>query len=233
MKDVVVSYLQEHWTPQQISERFKLEGFESVSHETICKFIYKDAQRGGRLFKLLPKHHRARRRRGRKIHDKRGSIAHMRTLKERPNSAVSRKYQGHWGQDSMLGKNRSRNIQALKCENHKADTVHHATVKMLKNQKVKSITNDQGREYARHQSTEEAFDTKIYFCDAGKPYQRGLNEGKIVILRRYIPTKTYLKSLTQKQLSQITDKNNKTPMKCLGWLTPYEVMFKTRIALVN
>jgi IS30 family transposase len=65
---------------------------------------------------------------------------------------------------------------------------------------------------------------KIYFCDPYSSHQRGTNENRIGILRQYLPKKTDLTELTNRDLEKIEFEINNRPMKCLDWRTPYEVM---------
>ena len=45
--------LKEYWSPEQISGRMKLDIGESVVHETIYRYIYKNKVNGGKLYKSL------------------------------------------------------------------------------------------------------------------------------------------------------------------------------------
>jgi len=51
LKRVVISFLHEGYSPEQISGRLKFEGKETVSHETIYKMIRSDKKAGGNLYK--------------------------------------------------------------------------------------------------------------------------------------------------------------------------------------
>ena len=57
---------------------------------------------------------------------------------------------------------------------------------------LKSITWDQGSEMARHLDITAATGAKVYFCDAGSPWQPGSNKNTNGLLRQYFPKGTDL-----------------------------------------
>ncbi len=50
--------------------------------------------------------------------------------------------------------------------------------------------------------------TVVYFCDAGKPYQKGLVEQTNGLLRRYLPRSTDARTLTQKEVYKYATRLN-------------------------
>ena len=135
----------------------------------------------------------------------------------------------------MLGKNRKTGVLVItdrksrfnkfrKLNRRLAPKVTRETIKALKGLPVKSITNDRGQEFSDHERCSKKMRVQIYFCDPYSSYQRGTNENRIGILRQYFPKKTDLTNLSNKQLEKIEFEINNRPMKCLDWLTPYEVM---------
>ena len=46
------------WSPEQISERLRVEGLPAVSHETIYRRIYQNKQEGGDLYIFLRRRHK-------------------------------------------------------------------------------------------------------------------------------------------------------------------------------
>ena len=78
----VETLLRIQWAPEQISDRLKLEGLPSVSHETIYLHIYKNKREGGVLYTCLRRQHTYRKR----IHKycKRGGWDTRRPIATRP-----------------------------------------------------------------------------------------------------------------------------------------------------
>lgn len=169
--------------------------------------------------------------------ERRGKIQNAVPISERPKKANKRKKLGHWERDTMLGKNRKTAVLVItdrksrfnkfrKLNRRLAPKVTHETMKALQGLPVKSITNDRGQEFSDHERCAKKMKVKIYFCDPYSSYQRGTNENRIGILRQYFPKKTDLTLLSNRQLKKIEFEINNRPMKCLDWLTPYEVMME-------
>jgi IS30 family transposase len=60
----VVEKLRQGWSPQQIAGRSRLEGVETVSHEYVYALLHRDKKRGGKLYRLLKRFGRRKRRLG-------------------------------------------------------------------------------------------------------------------------------------------------------------------------
>lgn len=230
----IKSRLEKKWSPEQISNRLKLEKKPTVSAETIYKFVYADKKAGGELWRNLRRAHRSRNPRF-PSENRRGRIKDARPISKRPESAKERKRVGHWERDTMLGLDRKTGILALtdrktrfnkfiKLNRRTAPKVTSATIKALKNLPLVSITNDRGQEFADHKNCASKLGVKIFFCDPYSSYQRGTNENRIGILRQYFPKRTELKTISQARIRKIEFEINNRPMKCLDWRTPYEVM---------
>jgi IS30 family transposase len=236
LKKDISKRLRMKWSPEQISNRLKLENKPSASAETIYKFVYADKEAGGELWKNLRRSHRSRRRRF-PSHERRGRIKDARPISKRSKAANERKTTGHWERDTMIGLDRKSAVLALvdrktrfnkfiKLNRRLASKVTAATIKALKGLPVASITNDRGLEFADHKSCSSKMKVKIFFCDPYTSSQRGTNENRIGILRQYFPKRTDLKSISNKMIRKVEFEINNRPMKCLDWKTPYEVMMK-------
>jgi IS30 family transposase len=88
----------------------------------------------------------------------------------------------------------------------------------------RTLTWDQGKELALHQQITEQTGTKVYFCDAHSPWQRGTNENMNGLLRDYFPKRTDLRDLTAEQLQAVADEVNTRPRKSLGWARPADLL---------
>lgn len=233
---MITDRLELKWSPEQISNRLKLEDEADISTETIYKFINQDRENGGHLWRNLRRSNRSRKRRI-PSEDRRGQIQNAHPISERSKKGNKRKKLGHWERDTMLGKNRKTGVLVItdrksrfnkfrKLDRRTAHNVTNETIKALKGLPIKSITNDRGQEFSDHQRCAKKLKVNIYFCDPYSSYQRGTNENRIGILRQYFPKKTDLTQLSNRQLKIIEFEVNNRPMKCLDWRTPYEVMME-------
>ena len=86
----------------------------------------------------------------------------------------------------------------------------------------RSITFDNGSEFAAHRRIKAKLRMATFFCDPHSPWQKGGVENLIGRIRRWLPRKTNLENLTQRDLDDIAMDQNLTPRKCLGFRTPLE-----------
>ena len=88
---------------------------------------------------------------------------------------------------------------------------------------VKTITFDNGTEFAEHEKVADLLNVKTYFAAPYCSWQRGTNENTNGLIRRYLPKGTCFKTLHQNQLQNIVQQLNNRPRKCLNAKTPNEV----------
>ncbi len=86
----------------------------------------------------------------------------------------------------------------------------------------KTLTIDNGTEFALHYRLTEKLAVQTYFWDFHSPWQKGGVENAIGRLRRRLPRKTNLASLSSRQIASIVRIYNDTPRKCLDFKTPAE-----------
>jgi transposase, IS30 family len=88
----------------------------------------------------------------------------------------------------------------------------------------RTLTWDQGKELALHQRITAQTGTRVFFCDAHSPWQRGSNENMNGLLRDYFPKGSDLRQVTAEQLARVADEINNRPRKTLGWARPAELL---------
>jgi IS30 family transposase len=88
----------------------------------------------------------------------------------------------------------------------------------------RTLTWDQGKEMALHQQITEQIGTKVFFCDAHSPWQRGTNENMNGLLRDYFPKSTDLGDISAEELARVAQEVNHRPRKTLGWARPAELL---------
>ena len=236
----VVQKIRLKWSPEQISNGFRINGYPYVSPQTIYTFLHEEKKDGGSLWRNLRYSHKRRQRRF-PNEERRGKIQNARPISERSESANQRKTRGHWERDTMLGKNRKNAVLVItdrktrynlfsKVSRRLAPLITQRTARLLAGFPVRSITNDRGQEFSGHQKLERKLGKPVYFCEPYSSFQRGTNENRIGILRQYIPKGSDISNLHGRTLKRMAKEINQRPMKCLGWRTPYELMLKKNCA---
>ncbi len=106
-----------------------------------------------------------------------------------------------------------------------ANVVTKALIDMLRPIKpiIKTITSDNGKEFAYHEQISKTLNAKFYFCNPYHSWERGLNEHTNGLIRQYIPKKSSLAHISKKEIAMIANRLNHRPRKVLNYKTPYEV----------
>ena len=87
-----------------------------------------------------------------------------------------------------------------------------------------SLSLDNGSEFSEFRLLQEELNANIYFAEPHKPWQRGTNENTNDILRYYFPKGYNFHELSDESLKKVVDEINNKPRKCLGWLSPAEIL---------
>ena len=95
---------------------------------------------------------------------------------------------------------------------------------------VRTITADNGSEFCDHELVAEKLKTDIYFANPYSSWERGLNENFNGLLRQYIRKGTDLRTVTDKQITEIERALNARPRKCLGFRQPVAIFNELRKA---
>lgn len=238
--DWVITQLRKGWTVEEIAGRIRIEFPDDprmrVSAETLYGWIYDAGQQHRGLRQYLPRGHKKRRRKkGRGVHRER--FRWRTSIHDRPEVIEGRKQFGHWESDSVLGaagtgalhttvERTSRYYQAVKIPAVTARATVDAQIALFQNlpgHAVRSVTADNGSEFAFHYELADALAVPTYFADPYSAYQRGSNEHFNGRLRRYLPKGTRFDTLTQTEVNEFVNEINNRPRKILGWATPAEI----------
>jgi IS30 family transposase len=226
----VEAFLSVQHSPEQIASYLPL------SHESIYQHIYRD-----RSCKLRP-YLRSQKRKRRCYAGNRslttGPIANRRGIELRPASVELRACIGHWEVDTIIGKGhkgaivtlveRKSGFTLLKLlPNKTAENVSAAMIELLMPFKhmVKTITSDNGSEFAMHEAVDAALGCTSYFARPYASWQRGTNENTNGLVRQYVPKNRKFNTVSHKEIEMIQDRLNHRPRKRLGFNTPDNVFY--------
>ena len=183
-----------------------------ISHETIYRFIYAQIARKKDYSwrHYLP---RAKAKRGRRCYKGRSPASFItlrRPLAERPSAVADRRTPGHWEADLMVFRNgqailerHSRLLIAARPPGKAAAPIAqamHALLAPLPPTWRQTITFDNGTEFARHYAL-HALGLETFFCETHSPWQKGGIENAIGRLRRTLPRKTDLATLSEEHFT--------------------------------
>jgi transposase, IS30 family len=244
LREVVAGKLDKRWSPAQISRwlrrRYPRRAGWHVCAETIYEGIYRGLivpagpanLRTGRIYR----HHRGR---GRSRDGALRQSTNMKSIRERPPAAESRRQAGHWEGDLIVGaaqrsaiatlvERKTRHTLLVRLPgDHSAQSVGDALIgafAALPPQLRRTLTWDQGNEMFHHERIEQGTRLKIYFADPHSPWQRGSNENTNGLLRQYFPKGTDLGVWTSEQLAEVAAELNDRPRLCLNDKTPRQLM---------
>ncbi len=228
-----------NWNPQEISAYLKLNGIASVSHELMYQYINKDRLTGGYLYTLLPrrgKKYKKRNLKSRRIWkhtEKRNSIC------DRGNEADQRIKIGHWEGDTVEGKGHKNGIGTFvdrksrftiirKVNDKSSIEMKNAIMRAFSNYPdiLKTLTVDNGTEFALHSEISKELNTNIYFAHPYSPWERGTNENTNGLIRRFYPKGTDFTKISEREFIKVQHLLNERPRKCLGYKTPKQVFMK-------
>jgi IS30 family transposase len=244
LREHVQGQLHAKYSPEQISQRLMIDFLDDpemrVSHETIYQALY--VQGRGALRRELTtclRTGRALRKPRRKSAKRRGRIAGMVNISQRPAEVEDRAVPGHWEGDLITGSVNKSAIGTLVERAtgyvmllhlpgaHGALEVQDAMVEVmssLPNALRRTLTWDQGREMCNHIQIAAATEIDIYFCDPHSPWQRGTSENTNGLLRQYFPKGTDLSGYHRDYLAFVAAELNRRPRKRLGWRNPAEAL---------
>ena len=231
--------LEKQWSPVQISGRLKREEPKiEVSHETIYQYVWEDKRMGGQLYKNL-------RHRGKKYNKRsskkagRGLIPNRIGIEDRPAEVDEKNRLGDWEVDTIIGSLGGKVIVSAverltkytKLVLAKGKTAHEVEDALKRamlpiSRFVKTVTADNGKEFAKHQQISEALNADFYFARPYHSWERGLNEHTNGLTRQYFPKSSDFNHLTDEDIQKVEKELNTRPRKVLDYRTPMEVFFE-------
>ena len=208
-----------------------------VSHETIYQSLY--VQGRGELRRELTRCLRSGRTKRKDVGtiDRRGHMAGMVMISDRPAEVDDRAVPGHWEGDLIMGSDNKSAVGTLVERSTRYVLLLHlgmdksavavekamrTAIMKLPQELRRSVTWDQGKEMTHHARFTIATGIPVYFCNPSSPWQRGSNENTNGLLRQYMPKHTDLSAYSAKDLLEIQRSLNNRPRKTLGYMKPSE-----------
>lgn len=163
------------------------------------------------------------------------------SISERPEHINNRTEFGHWEIDTVIGKKNKYDAVLLTITERKTRkeiirVIPNKSADCVKNElralinetgesfsKIfKSITADNGSEFAELSSLEQETDSKIYFAHPYTSSERGTNERHNGLIRRFIPKGKAISQCSIEAIRRVQEWCNTLPRKILNYLTPNE-----------
>ena len=244
----VLYRLREHQdSPDQMAGRWKEERWEKLSKDTIYAYIRNHHPH------LIKKYFR---RKGKQYRNRKQDKAFekyqlmdRRMIDDRPVCIERRRQIWHWEWDTIIGKRwvgkqviatnverKSWYLLSRVCEDKGGEQMYLKTVEMFKSipqNKKKTNTYDNGREFAQHRNIEWKTGITIYFAHPYHSWERWTNENTNGLLRQYYPKWTSFTCVKEHELQEVVKKLNWRPRKRLNYKTPEEVFWGKRKALTK
>jgi len=239
--EFLIEYIKEKilltWSPEQISNRLKLEypkdKRKQISTNKVYSMIYR---------RQIPDITRKNlRKKGKRfIHTHwNNKFEEAVNIRERCKEANERKEIGHWELDSVVSKEsknrlgtfvdrKSRFVLISLLANGTSEEFNYGACKKflhIPRNKRKTFTCDNGSEFAGHIELRQILKVKTYFTDIHAPWQKPTNENTNGLIREFYPKKFDFSTITQEDVDRVAELINNRPRKCLGWRTALEVFF--------
>ena len=238
--DEIHSRLHRGWSPEEIAGSLRADFPDDpamqTSHESIYRYVYIVA-RGElkrELVACMRRHHARRKPRRRGVAATQGQLRDMVLVDQRPPEVESRLIAGHYEGDLILGAGNRSAVGVLverttrytflcHLPQKDATSVREAFTRKLAAVPAalrRSLTYDQGKEMAEHQTLAADLQLKVFFCHAHSPWERATCESQNDRIRHYLPKGLDLSTVSYQQLSAYQEMLNERPRKILNWKSP-------------
>lgn len=222
--------------PYSINLSLKEKGLPGISPECIYRHVARDSAAGGSLWMFLAAK-RERRRPHRKNRIKHGPIPRRVDISKRPESVETRERFGDWEGDTVHGAGpnggaiitlidrKSRFLLMRTVPNLRSATIAPAIEAMLRPYLCRSVTFDNGSEFAKHERISKRIGCTCYFAKPGHPGQRGTLEQANGLIRQEQPKKsTKYRYMRHTEIVRVRDMINGRRRKSLGGKRPKDFL---------
>jgi IS30 family transposase len=237
--------LAKRWSPEQIAERLRLDDDskspQRVSRGTIYRWLW-SANNKTSHFQAYLRHGHYRRRGSAK---RRIAIRNRVSIDQRPAEVDTREQVGHWEGDTVVGSKQSGYLVTLverssglllmmKTESKEASVIKRAIIRRLTDLPkdwCRTLTVDNGTEFAMHESITRRLELPIYFAHPYSSYERGSNENCNGLIRQFFPKGSDFGKLSHHEVARVEAMLNNRPRQRLDYLSPYEFCRFSEVAL--
>ena len=233
--------IEEDWSPGQIAGVLGKEGVH-ICKQTIYNHVHADTT--GKLAAHMPHELKYTRRMRSRRPTKATNIPNRTSIHERPKEADGKRF-GDWEMDTIVDSyghailtltERSTNFILMERlrQGRKAVPTARTVVRLLfpYRKQVKTITTDNGSEFAAHQDITKGLTPKgekkiiVYFADSYSAWQKGAIENANKLIRKYIPKKTNFNDISDAFIKKIQHKLNLRPREKINFDTPKHCFFE-------
>lgn len=226
----ILEELQKRTSPEQIAAILSDELGEPISHQAIYNYIRKDKANGGKLYLYL-------RRKGRRYRyckkETKVLINGKKSIEIRPLKLALLQSFGNWEIDTIFGKDQKSFLLTIvemrtkytiirKIANKESATVKAEIDKIMAETGIviKTMTSDNGGEFAEHAAISKAYNFAWYFCHPFCSGERGLNENTNGLIRDFLPKGTDFNLISDEEILEIQNNLNRRPRKALQFKRP-------------
>lgn len=226
----MLEQLEKKSTPEQISYILSTELGEPISHQAIYNYIKQDKANGGKLYLFLPRKGRRYRyvTKAAKV-----TISGKKSIETRQLKPLLLQSFGNWEIDTIFGKDQKSYLLTIvemrtkytiirKIANKEAATVRAEIDKIMAETGIiiKTMTSDNGGEFAEHAAISNAYNFDWYFCHPFCSGERGLNENTNGLIRAFLPKGTDFNLVSDEEILKIQNNLNSRPRKTLQFKRP-------------
>lgn len=238
LAEYIAIKIQEYRSPEQITKTWNEMEEDNLAVTTLYLYIY--THHSERKKKYL----RRKGKRYKHSNEKQIKILNRVSIEERPNEVEDMSNEWHLEWDTIVWINkadciitivdrktsylRAMVVQLQKWESLSVvvSTLIWNILSWVRKELVKTLTLDNGTEFADHEYITTRTWTKVYFAHPYHSRERWLNENTNWLLRQFLPKKTSFKTLDQNTLDSYVNLINNRPRKKLNRKSPMDVFGK-------
>lgn len=240
--------LAKKWSPRIIAAKLKeahpFDASRRISHQTIYEIVRDDKRHGGDWYTSLPYGGRKRRKRY-GTRETRGRIRNRVGIEERPDVVDRKERVGDWEGDTIAGTRGTGGLASFveratqyvvlqRLSDGTAETMNRSARRGFRRHgrlPAKTLTLDNGREFAGHERLARALGLDVYFARPYHAWERGLNEQINGMVRWWFPKGTDFSTVSDAEIRKVERLLNERPRETLGYRTPAEVMQRNAVRL--